>query len=137
MRCASRRYYLPISIGLFISGECDHRILRTFIEDDLMGQRHGANALLISAIADAAETARHLGEALAAGEGSDQDDTRIYSAIIEAVRTTVTWLDPDSEGKIVNPQHIGRGALTWETLPAHASWAAYNRASSDPHRLAD
>ena len=37
---------------------------------------YGKNAALVETMADAADAARRLGESLAAGEGSDQDDAR-------------------------------------------------------------
>lgn len=113
------------------SAECEHRLARTFIEDDLMTQRYGPNGALMSVIADAAETARILGETLCTGSNSDQEAVNLYSAIIEAVRLTLKWHDPASDGRIYNPRYVGDGALTWETLPHHAAWAAYARASNN------
>lgn len=119
------------------SAECEHRLARTFLEDDLMKQRYGPNGALMSVIADAAETARTLGETLCTGSDSDQEAVNLYSAIIEAVRLTLKWNDPASDGKIYNPRHVGDGAVTWDTLPHHAAWAAYVRVlqhsgSNDP-----
>ncbi len=118
------------------SAECEHIIRQHFLTPDPMVRLHGANAPLLTIIADAADTARLLGESLAAGEGCNQDDPRIYSAVLEAMRITIAWHDPGNDVKIVNPQHVNGGALTWETVPLHASWIAYNHASADPKRLA-
>ena len=118
------------------SGEVEHILAQHFLTSDPMARHHGANAPLLETIADAADTASRLGESLAAGEGSDQDDTRIYSGVLEAIRLTITWNDPGIDVKIVNPQHINGGVLTWETLPIHAAWIAYTRAASDHKRLA-
>jgi hypothetical protein len=126
------------------SAEVEHRLEQSMHTErlllDAIAFRYGkrlAVGTMIEAIADAAQTVRTLGEALAAGEGLDQDDAdlRIYSAIIEAVRLAVAWHDPASTGRILNPQHVDGGRLTWDTLPNHAAWAAYNRASADPDRL--
>ena len=125
-----------IPSGRSISGECIHRITQTLLEGDAMDRRYGRDALMMSVIADGAETARHLAESLAASEGSDHDDPRIERAVMEAMRTAIAWHDPFSEQKITNPQHIDGGVLSWATVALHAVWAVGLRVTSDPRRLA-
>jgi hypothetical protein len=118
------------------SAECEHILTQHFLTPDPMARHHGANGPLLTIIANAADAARRLGESLAAGEGSDLDDIRIYSAILNTMRTTIAWTDPASGEKVINPQHVNGGALTWATVHLHASWIAYNYASADPKWLA-